>query len=169
MKQNARSGGRRQVLFLTMLILLATRAAGAPTIALSSSDWNLTVGIADVTGGAGSDFASSVRQWDTSDAQISITASAFWAVTAGVRVPAGQSWPSTVSVYVIRTGSGSATEPINGALNTPIGPVPTLTSTIPFFDGKKNAANVPIKLRIQGLAATLPAGSYQIEVVYTVN
>ena len=160
---------RSQVLLLAVLVLLATRAAGAPTIVLTSSDWTVSASAsAPDVASPGLNFASSTRQWTTSDALISITAPAFWNVTASVRVPSGQSWPAGVSVYVIRTGAGTGSDPVNGGL-TAVGPLPTEPTRIAFFDGKKDRSNIPISLEIRGLTATLPAETYQIEVVYTVN
>jgi hypothetical protein len=183
MKQNAPGGGwQRQVIILAALVLLAARPAVAQyTITLVSSDWSLSAGPADLTlPPPGSDFASSWRQWDASDALLNITAgnASAWNVTAHLRVPAGQSWPAALQVYVIRTGDGTCTgtcggAQIGGPLNSPLGPLPReplgATPATPFFDGKRSRINVPIKLRIEGLTATIPAGAYQVEVVYTVQ
>jgi hypothetical protein len=178
MKQSALCG-RRQVVLLAALVFLAARPAFAQlTLMLTGGDWTLSAGTADLAPpGAGLDFAASYRQWDTSPAQLNITGTGGaspWRVTTGVRVPAGQSWPAAVTVYVIRTGDGTCTgacggAQINGVLNTPIGPLPTEPTTIAFFDGRRDRINVPIKLRIEGLTAAIPAGTYQIEVVYTVQ
>lgn len=179
MKQNAPSGAGRAIIVAAALVLLLARPAGAQTIVLVSSDWNLSAGTGDLAlPGAGLDFAASWRQWATSDAQITITTGTGtrWYVTAHLRVPVGQSWPAGLSVYVIRTGDGTSGEggaDIVGPLNTPLGPLPTeplgATPATAFFNGKKSRNNVPVTLRIEGLTATIPAGTYQIEVVYTVN
>ncbi len=166
-------------MLLAALVLLAARPAAAQTIVLTGSDWNLSASTADMAPpGPGLDFAATFRQWDASDAQISISTSnaARWYVTAHLRVPAGQSWPAALSVYVIRTGDGTSSEggaDIIGPLNAPLGPLPTeplgATPATAFFNGKKNRSNVPVRLRFEGLTATLPAGTYQVEVVYTVQ
>ncbi len=180
MKHNAPGGGRWQIILVAALLLLAIRPAVAQhVITLVSSDWTLSASTAELAPpGAGLDFLSSFRQWDASDALVSIVSSTGtrWYVTAHLRVPVGQSWPAGLSVYVIRTGDGSSPDggaDILGPLNTPLGPLPAeplgATPATAFFNGKKNRNNVPIKLRIEGLTATLPAGSYQVEVVYTVQ
>jgi len=176
MKRNVQASLRRpdiwrHMLLLSALALLAARPAAAQfTITLVSSDWTLDVGIGDVPS-AGSDFAASFRQWDASDAQITITASnaSRWDVTAGVRVPGGQSWPAALSVFVIRTGDGTGATLPAGPLNTPVGPLPTEPTETAFFNGRRTRSNIPIKLRIEGLTAAIPAGTYQVEVVYTVQ
>ena len=171
MKQNAPGGDRRHIILLAALVLLVARPAAAQfTIVLVSSDWTLNVGIGDVPS-AGSDFASSFRQWDASDAVFTITASnaSRWDVSAGVRVPGGQSWPAALSVYVIRTADGTGPGSIAGPLNTPVGPLPTEPTEIAYFNGRRARDTVTAKLRIEGLTAIIPAGSYQIEVVYTIR
>jgi hypothetical protein len=179
MEQNAPGIGRRKIILVAAFVVLAAWPACAQlTLTLTGSDWSLSASSADLTPpGPGLDFAASYREWTTSDAQISITGTGGaspWSVTAGVRVPPGQSWPAAVSVWVIRTGDGSCTgtcggAQMNGVLNTPIGPLPTEPTEIAFFDGRRDRVNVPVRLRIEGLTATIPAGTYQIEVVYTVQ
>ncbi len=180
MRRNVPGSIWRHIILLAALALLASWPACAQlTVTVTGSDWSVSAGTADLTPpGAGLDFAASYRQWDASDAQITVTTSnaARWYVTAHLRVPAGQSWPAALAVYVIRTGDGTSSEggaDILGPLNTPLGPLPTeplgATPATAFFNGKKNRSNVPIKLRIEGLTATIPASAYQVEVVYTVQ
>lgn len=174
------AGGLRLGVLLAILALLVARPAAAQfTITLVSSDWSLSAGEADLAlPRPGSDFQESFRQWASSDARISVTAgsAARWYVTAHLRVPAGQQWPTGLAVYVIRTGDGTGSgggARIDGPLDTPLGPLPTeplgTTPAFPLFNGKKTRSNVPLTLRIEQLTAAIPAGSYQVEVVYTVQ
>jgi hypothetical protein len=172
-------GLRRGVLLAILTLLVAWPAAAQFTITLVSSDWSLSAGETDLAlPRPGSDFQDSFRQWAASDARISVTASnaARWYVTAHLRVPAGQEWPPGLAVYVIRTGDGTGSgggAEIVGSLNSPLGPLPTeplgATPAFPLFNGKRTRSNVPLTLRIEQLSAAIPAGSYQVEVVYTVQ
>jgi hypothetical protein len=142
---------------------------------VTGSNWTLAASTADLAfPQPGSDFASSYREWLTSDARINITSplgGTRWYVTAHVRVPTGQSWPSALPVYVIRTGDGTGSGSIAGPTNTPLGPLPLEGATpyTAFFNGTRARNNVPIRLRIEGLTASITAGSYQVDVVYTVS
>lgn len=124
--------------------------------------WDLTVGTADLTAGAGTNLTST---YQSGASQLSLdvtgTSGGNWEVDVQ---RTDVSWPSGLTLSIVRTGDGSPLGTIGGGLSYQEA---TPTSTA-FFNGTNDDTGIPLQLELSGVSVAIPPGSYSTTLVFTV-
>lgn len=130
-----------------------------------TGDWNCTVSSNDLQSGPGSDL----KQTFTSAANVTyVDVSVFpniwnWQVLIGMNVI---KWHPNLQVWARRSGNGTTWfGTISGG--TSFQRVNELAQT--FYTGTLNRSDVPIQYEIRNVSALIPAASYSVEIVYTLE
>ncbi len=157
----------KRSVWLILLIALPASMVFAPPLRLrlnNNSDWILDLGVADITGLAGSDFAADIES-AAAEQEIRISnAIGNWRVDVS---RADTSWHSSILVYVRRTSDGTGGTTISGG--TAYQEITTTDTS--FFTGTGNPRDVALQFRTNGefAGAGVPSGSYSTTVTYTIT
>lgn len=140
----------------------------APKVKLTLSPgykgWTVTVGQADLTGGAGSDFASEYES-PVNETDLDISNSAGnWRVDVRKQ---DINWHADIHLYVQRTSDGTGTGTISGGS---VYQEVTNIDTV-FFSGTGDRTVVTLQFRVSGSYASLgiPIDTYETTITYTVT
>lgn len=158
---------KRLLALIIVLGLAAELALAAPPIRLrlnNNSDWSLTFDVTDLTGTAGSDFATDIESADPAQ-QIRIQNS-----TGNWRIDVSRvdtTWHSGIRIFVKRTSPGTGGTTISGG--TTYQEITTIDTE--FFIGSGNPTSVNLQFMTNGAFAGqgVPSGSYLTTVTYTIT
>lgn len=128
-----------------------------------SGNWSPTVSNADLLFGAGSDLRTPIES-GTAEATLDITNTlgGNWSVVAK---KSDTVWPSGVSIAVKRTNDGSGSGSIAGGTT-----YLTLSATDQtLFSGSGDRSGIWIQLKTDGLSVGHGAGTYSLNVIYTIQ
>ncbi len=163
--------------FTTLSILIfvfgseSLSAQPGPKIQVSDQNqpWSLTVGSADIVGGAGGDFASEYES-AVDEKQLKIINRGPPNLSRSYRVDVRKddsSWDSRITLYIRRTSDGTGTGTITGGTVYQ----EVTGQDMSFFSGNENRDNIDVQFKVSGGYAgeALSADSYVTGVVYTVT
>jgi len=127
-------------------------------------NWSLTIGPADLVGGAGTNLNST---YQSDPAQVYVTISNCTRTTEKWHVNVKRTdtvWDSQLQLWVQRTGSGVGSGWLwgGGATYQQVG----LTDGY-FFYGKGDLSSIPIQLELTGVSVSIAPGTYSTTVTYT--
>ncbi len=129
--------------------------------------WSLTVGSADIIGGAGGDFAAEYESAaDEKQLQISNPGPLSGYYRVDVR-KSDSSWDSRITLYIRRTSDGTGTGTISGGTVYQ----EVTDQDTEFFSGYQDRSDIDVQFKVSGGYAGLGlhADSYVTSVVYTVT
>lgn len=149
---------------LGVAVLVASNVLALSTIDLvASGDWSVTVTASDLPSGAGSDLPDT----DTSPADVALLTISgttgpgdSWQITVRMETA---SWPSEMTLWLRRTGSGSGGSVSGGDGFQALG-----TDDAAFLTGSDDVSEIPLQLQVTGRSVWVPPGSYQATVTLTV-
>jgi hypothetical protein len=157
----------KRLLLLAILVGIATGVAFTQPLRLrlnNNADWDLTFDVTDLTGAAGSDFASDIESADGHQ-QIRIqNASGNWEITVS---RADTVWHSGIQIYVKRTSDGTGGTTISGGTT-----YQEITTTDRlFFSGSGNPRDINLRFQTNGAFASqgVPVNTYSTTVTYTIT
>jgi hypothetical protein len=152
------------IILSILLLTAAAQSAGAITIATTGSTaWSVTTNQSNLIGGAGTDLTPSYQS-ATTQYYLTIagtTKNQAWRVDISA---AGASWPSGLTVSLMRTGSGSGGSVAGGTAYVAAGATPTA-----FFTGTGNVSFIPVRARLSGVTVAIPTGTYTTTVTFRVT
>jgi len=126
-----------------------------------SGEWNYTVPVSDISE-AGEDFSGTY----TSDAYQTSLDIWYW---RNWRVSVQKNnidWNDDIDLYVRRTGYGwGSSSRIKGGTNF----VRLRNRNSNFFTGRSYFFNIPLQYEIRNISVTIPAHTYVVEVLYTLQ
>jgi len=137
-----------------------------------TGDWNLTLDVTDLQGGAGSNLVG------THSSAVDVTrvtlkkdyGGTWWEflINFDWRVDISKSdtnWDANLQLWTRRTGNGTGLGSISGG--TAYQQVTGVDSY--FFNGNFPHYNIPIQYQVRGVSVQVPADSYETTVVYTIT
>ena len=157
---------RRTVLFVLLLLLIAGASLSAQPLRLrlnNNSDWDLTLDVTNLTGGAGSDFATDIESVDGAQELWIQNSNGNWRIDVS---RADTTWDANIRVYVKRTSAGNAGSVSGGDTYQEI-----TTTDVAFFTGTGNPRYITLQFKTNGAFASagVPSGTYTTTVTYTVT
>ncbi len=151
---------------VTVALALAGLVCGparAMDIALTGG-WSVAIGPADLASGAGSDLRGHVDSTATEVLlDISLTTGNADAWRVDVR-RIDSLWDAGLHLWVRRAGEGSGT----GTILDGLGWVEIGVTNTPFFEGSGDRDDVPVQLRLTGLALGVSPEAYLASLQYTI-
>lgn len=151
----------RKLVLIVLLLLLAGQFLGSQQLQFRTNpkQWRLRLSSTELTGGAGTDFATS---YESAADAISLTinhSTGSW----DVEVRRGDTnWHSDLSVYVRRTSS-------NGGISGGQSYQQVTTNNESFFSGTGDVSGINVQIMIQGTSVSLPVDSYETTIYYTIT
>ena len=126
-----------------------------------TGEWNYTIPISDISD-AGEDFSGTYTS-DVDQAYIDIWYWRNWKVSVQKN---NIDWNDDIDIYTRRTGNGwGSSSRINGGTNF----TRIKDKSSNFFRGRGWNFNIPIQYEIRNISVTIPAHTYIIEVLYTLQ
>ncbi len=148
---------------LLLLVMCASRLS-SQTISVTGA-WDLTLSASNLVSGAGSNLADTYTS-ATDAAYIDISVFPYvwnWQVSVNMTVT---SWNSNLQLWARRTGNGSSWF---GTISGGTAYQQVTTAAQPFFAGFLNRSSVPIQYQIRNVSALIPAATYTVSIVYTLE
>ena len=157
----------RRSIWLILLIALPATLLFAPPLRLklnNNSDWDLDLGVADITGLAGTDFATDIESGAAAQEIWIQNAIGNWRVDVS---RADTTWHSGIRIDVRRTSDGTGGTTISGGTTYQ----EITTTDTSFFTGTGSPKDVALQFRTNGAfaGAGVPSGSYSTTVTYTIT
>lgn len=149
---------------IILLTLLGVSRLAAQTISVSGA-WDLTLSASNLVSGAGSNLTDTYTS-ATDAAYIDISVFPYvwnWQVSVNMTVTR---WNSNLQLWARRSGNGSTWF---GSITGGTAYQQVTTTAQPFFTGFLNRSNVPIQYQIRNVTALIPAATYTVSVVYTLE
>jgi len=151
-----------------ILILLATLAFYTvleAVIAITvTGSWSLSVGQANLTGGAGSNLTT---YYESSTSQLTMAISGSGGHTWRVDVKRVDStWHANFGLYIKRTNGGTSGKGSLYAGGTEYGLITTSDQT--FWTGINDRAGIYLQEKLDGVSCAIPAASYSTTIYFTV-
>jgi hypothetical protein len=148
---------------LILFLLLAVHSKVSAQRITVTGDWSLTIGEADLQGGAGSDLKS---QYASASNQIMIdinNINAGWSLyVEGAIIH----WQNPMAVWIRRTGDGSGHP--QGYIDGGTSWLQVTLSSQLFYWGSRRRINVPVQLGLNGVSVQIPEDVYSGTITYTV-
>jgi hypothetical protein len=150
-------------IILILFILLTVHSKVSAQRITVTGDWSLTIGEADLQGGAGSDLNS---QYMSASNQIIIDINNIntgWSLyVEGAIIH----WQNPMAVWIRRTGDGSG-HPLGYIDGGTSWQQVTLSSQL-FYWGSRRRISVPVQLGLNGVSVQIPEDVYSGTITYTV-
>lgn len=125
-----------------------------------TGDWNYTIPSTDITE-AGEDFSGTYES-SVNQVSIDVQYSNKWEVSVNKN---NIDWNNDLRIYVKRSGDGIGSKKINGGKNYKR----IRNKSNIFFRGDKDRLFIPLQFKIDRVSVTLPANTYIVEIVYTLQ
>lgn len=157
---------RTFVFFVALVLLVACQASAQPLrLRLNNnSDWDIALDVTNLTGAAGTDFATDIESLDGAQQMWLQNTGGNWRVDVS---RADTTWHPSIRVYVRRTSDGTGGTTISGG--TAYQEITTVDTS--FFTGTGNPRDINLQFSTNGAFAGggVPAGSYLTTVTYTIT
>lgn len=126
-----------------------------------SGEWNYTIPVSDISE-AGEDFSGTYTS-DPNQAYIDISYNRNWKVSVQKN---NIDWNNKIKIYARRTGSGwGSARRISGGTNF----LRIKNKNSNFFSGRGWYFSLPIQYEIRKVSVTIPAHTYIVEILYTLQ
>jgi hypothetical protein len=161
-KKMEKAGKTAGLILLAMLVLIAIAEA---TVSITvTGSWSLSIGQANLTGGAGTDLTSTYTSaTDQATLGVSGAGSHSWRIDV---LRMDTTWHANLHLWVKRTNNGtSGTGTYSGG--TTFLEVTTTTQT--FMTGYANRDGFTLQFQLTGVSTAVPAASYSTTIRYTVT
>ena len=155
--------GKAGILILPAMLALLMIAEAATSITVSGS-WSLAIGQANLTGGAGSDLATTYAS-STNQATLSVsgTNGHTWRIDV-LRVDT--TWNANLHLWVHRTNNGtSGTGTYAGGTTY----LEVTTTTQTFMTGTGDRSGFTLQFQLTGVSTAIPAASNTTAIRYTIT
>jgi len=157
---------KRWIWFILLIALPATMAFTQPLrlILRNNVDWDLALGVADITGLAGTDFDVDIESAANLQRLRIRNSTGDWRVDVS---RADTAWHAGIRVYVQRTSDGLDGITISGGTTYQ----EITTSDTSFFTGTGNPRRIQLQFMTNGAFASagVPSGLYSTTVTYTLT
>lgn len=145
---------------LIIAILFISHTVNGQYISVSG-EWNYTISTSDITE-AGEDFSGTYTS-DANQVYMDIWYSRNWKISVQKN---NIDWKNKIKLYVRRTGYGwGSSRRINGGTNF----VHIKNKQSDFFSGRGTYYSIPLQYQIRNISVTIPAHTYVVEIVYTIQ
>jgi hypothetical protein len=155
---------RISIVLLITAALVASEAAWAALSIKVTGSWFETIDASDLVGGPGSELKDT---YESSADQVSMEVEITGAGNKDWRVDVRKvdtDWHSDLGLYVRRTSDGSGPGQVSGGTS-----YQQLSDTYQeFFRGSRNRRDMSLQLKLDGVSADIPCGTYLTTVYYTV-
>lgn len=155
---------RKRIISILLPVLLLFSSLRGQTISVNGA-WDLTVSATDLIAGPGSDLADTYTS-ATDAAYVDVTVFPYiwnWQVSVSMTTIR---WHSNLQLWVRRTGNGSSWfGTISGGTSYQMLNATPQT----FFIGLLNRQDIPMQYQIRNVSALIPAATYSVDVVYTLE
>jgi hypothetical protein len=148
----------KKILFTLIFVLLGISNAQYVSV---SGEWNYTIPSNDISE-AGEDFTGTYTS-DANQAYIDVWYWRNWRVNIQKN---NIDWNDDIDIYARRTGNGwGSSSRINGGTN--FSRIRDRSNN--FFRGRGWNFNIPIQYEIRNISVTIPAHTYIVEILYTLQ
>lgn len=126
-----------------------------------TGNWSRLVDQADLASGAGSDIRTPIESGSAqATLDIANTLGGSWSVTAR---KSDLNWPAGVGIAVKRTSDGG------GSISGGTAYITLTTSDQTLFSGAGDRTGIQLQLETNGLSVSHGAGSYSLNIIYTIQ
>jgi len=155
-------GGSRRVWLLGLVSLLFFPFSLTAIDITITGSWSFTLSSGNLQGGAGSDFTS---EYESASNQVLLKISKAGGNSWRIDVQRiDTSWPSSVALYVRRTGAGTGKGTINDGTTYHL----VTTSTTTWMTGRGDKDQVPLQEKVGSLSVVIGEGTFSTAIRYTV-
>lgn len=141
-----------------MLLIFSTLST-AQTIRITG-DWNFSIPSSDIKE-AGEDFSGSYES-NLNQVYIDVESNKTWTVLVQKN---NIDWNNDLRIYVKRSGDGIGSKKVTGGKNYRR----IRNKSNNFFKGDKDRLFIPLQYKVDRVSVTIPANTYIVEIVYTLQ
>lgn len=147
----------KKIIISTILLLISFLSAQSIRV---TGEWNYTIPSNDIME-AGEDFSGTYES-NLNQVYIDIEYNRSWRVYVNKN---NIDWNDDIRLAVKRTGDGIGSRRIQGGKNYKV----IRNSSNYFFRGERDRFYIPLQYRIQNISVLMPANTYVVEIVYTLQ
>lgn len=155
---------KNRLVLILLPVLLAFSPLHGQTISVNGA-WDLTLGATNLTAGPGSNLADTYTSAaDAAYVDVSVFPFVWnWQVSVSMTTIR---WHNSLQLWVRRTGNGSSWfGTISGGTSYQM----VNATSQSFYIGFLNRQDVPVQYQIRNVSALIPAATYSVDVVYTLE